>query len=542
MAFRAVHVALPSLYHRGFYADFDELIWELTIALDESEFEGPIQFHEFLQAEDPDLYEFIMEIVLAFDRYELERPIRFDEFLGVQDATFYDLIIESMDHAFTFDEHYFERLDRLDELFTEFLEIRGEHYFNEEISELIRLYAMENNANITVWRLWDGIEQYVVHDFNFAPTIISHDSALATGTTDFHNEVSSFRVRVHASLLPLTQTMAIIDSLYLPVLTAVFFLSAVISYFFSRYLAKPIVELNVASKRLGNLDLGGHIKLERTDEIGELSETLSEMAIKLKSSLFELKDANVKLQEEMEREREQERRRRDLFTSISHELKTPITILKGEVGGMIDEVGAYKDRDVYLRSAHGWIQTLEKLVSEVLTISRLEGERVKLNFQEVDVYELVQSVGRDHQELATLKEIALVYEGTSSLMARVDVPQMKMALSNVINNAIFHSKADSEVEISLIHTEAVAVLAVVNKGSRISEEEIPHLFDPFYRVDKSRNRHTGGSGLGLFIVKNILELHGFKYGIANCEEGVVFTIRIPIQVSDQFNGGVTWNS
>ena len=479
VAFRAVHVVLPSLYRRGFYADFYEFLFEFQSALDEQEF-GELDEVEITWYSEMDMDPGVDEEGYLF--IELDQSMR---------------------------------------------SMRGR---NSEVDQLIWQYAMENNANVTVWEVFPGGYQGgVTHHFDFAPLNAPHDGILATGVLHFYDyETGGFMINVQASLLPLNQTMAIIDSLYVPVLTVIFFLSAIISYFYSHYLAKPIVELNATSKRLGKLELGGHIKMERSDEIGELSETLSNMALKLKDSLFKLQDANVKLQEEMEREREQERRRRDLFTSISHELKTPITILKGEIGGMIDEVGAYKDRDVYLRSAHGWTETLEKLVSEVLTISRLEGEGMTLDLEPVDLDHLTRGIYLDHQRLATMKNIDFVYDGDPGLVTEVDDSQLKMAIANVVNNAIFHSKEGSKVEMSLKRQGDVGVLVVTNEGSKISEEEIPHLFAPFYRVDKSRNRHTGGSGLGLFIVKNILELHGFKYGIANCEEGVVFGIRIPI--------------
>jgi len=533
VAFRVVHVVLPSLYRRGFYADFYELIFEMQEVISESDLENIgwsdefiFELQELLHGgffdEIDQLSESIFEFQSGLSGSLSERG--FNE-MSRSDEFFFEL--QELLHGGFFDE-----IDQLSEFIHDFqrsLTGRLSASAFDEIGQLVWRYAMENNANVTVWEILpDGSQGERLHHFNFAPIDMSFDSELATGRFHSVSGRSEFMITVDASLLPLNQTMAIIDSLYLPVLTAVFFLSAVISYFYSRYLAKPIVELNATSKRLGELDLGGHIKMERTDEIGELSETLNEMAIKLKNSLFDLQDANVKLQEEMEREREQEKRRRDLFTSISHELKTPITILKGEIGGMIDGVGVYKDRDVYLRSAHGWTETLEKLVSEVLTISRLEGERMKLDFQKVDLFELVQSVGQDHQELAIMKGISLFYEGDLGLVAKVDVSGMKMALSNIINNAIFHSEAGSKVHVALNRKGDVGVLAVVNKGSKISEKEIPHLFDPFYRIDKSRNRHTGGSGLGLFIVKNILELHGFEYGIANHKEGVVFTIEFPI--------------
>ena len=143
-----------------------------------------------------------------------------------------------------------------------------------------------------------------------------------------------------------------------------------ISLFYSRYLSKPIRKLGVASDKMAGLDFSVRTEMKRTDELGTLSRSLDTMAQNLDQALKSLRSANAKLKDEMEQERELERRRMEFFAAASHELKTPITILKGQIEGMEQNVGVYKDRDKYLARAREVTVTLQNMVQEILMISK----------------------------------------------------------------------------------------------------------------------------------------------------------------------------
>jgi len=246
------------------------------------------------------------------------------------------------------------------------------------------------------------------------------------------------------------------------------------------------------------------------------------MAGKLESALSELQAANDKLHEDMERERKQASLRNDLFAAISHELKTPITILKGELGGMIDGIGVYKDRDTYLQHAFKVTEQMEKLVQEILAVSRLETE-IQLTFEKTDIGDLVNNLCQKFEDLASSQGVAIVCYCEGGLLVRADARQIQNAISNIISNAIFHSPAGEVVSVQLEKVDGKGILTVENTG-HINETDLENLFEPFYRGDKSRSRYTGGSGLGLYIVKRILEMHQFPYSICNVDDKVVFAV------------------
>jgi two-component system sensor histidine kinase VanS len=235
-----------------------------------------------------------------------------------------------------------------------------------------------------------------------------------------------------------------------------------------------------------------------------------------------LQTANEKLQADIEQEREQERRRRDFFSAISHELKTPVTILKGELEGMMLNVGKFKDRDKYLGEAHETTQSIEKLVREIMTLAKLD--TISLKPETVKLSDLVTDCLHKYEVLAQDKHIEIESRLEDSVTVNVDGEQMRTVLSNIIGNAVKHSPEGGHVDICVSEQDGQVELSVENSGVHIPPAKLSQVWEPFYRTDKSRSRDTGGSGLGLYIVKTILDLHGLAYRFENTESGVVFKV------------------
>ena len=409
--------------------------------------------------------------------------------------------------------------------------------FPPAVVDIVTHYATNYNMSITVWEIepitaWLGAVIYEVDGRGTTqeePHIAHGNLVVSTGQLNFYtHEAGGFAINVNGTFQPAERVLAIISTLQNQILIVMFFVSLTVSTLYSFYLARPIVKLSHESKKLRKLEFDKNLKINRRDEIGDLSNNLNYMSAELKNALDDLQVANAKLKEDMQREREQERQRRNLFTSISHELKTPITVLKGEIGGMIDKIGAYKNRDTYLNSAYNWTKILEKLVSQILTISNLEGEKMKLNLAHTNITVLFTKICDMHQTLAENRNITIHKDLDTNLTSQADEQQIEIAISNIINNAIFYTTSGESIDIKLKKVDEFIMLSVQNTGASIDADDLKNIFNPFYRVDSSRNRHTGGSGLGLFIVKNIFDLHGFEYGIKNVKEGVRFTVRIPL--------------
>ena len=551
-SFAVIEFLLPRLYVREFRQDYDQLMTDL-------QYELINELHEELTFQISHMLEVGMSLERAQEelRYliqlyeqeclgrvflyeDLEFLLNNIEILQPCDLAFLEQIyflFRIIERAWWETEHFYGHAQMQ---WFHFKQMRDHHQQYGSLPYLIvertlNNFAMTNNVRIWVWDIPAGTSElgetlFYIEGRSADFMTILDDTELGIREQRFHEGTTGgFAIAISGTFQPAYRVLNIISTLQRQLWIVMAFVALIISLLFSRYLAHPIVRLSEESKKLRNLKFEESPEIRRRDEIGDLSSNLNFMSYELKRTLDLLQDANEKLKLEMEREREQERQRRNLFTSISHELKTPITILKGEIGGMIDGVGAYKDRNVYLESAYGWTETLEKLVSEILTISRLEGEKMFLNLTPLNISALLTEICHTHQALADSREIALSLDLHANLMTHADESQLQIALSNVINNAIFYTKPNHVVEVILKREDKFAKLMVINEGAHIDEDELENLFNPFYRLDKSRNRHTGGSGLGLFIVKNILELHDFEYGIENIETGVRFTIKMPLK-------------
>ena len=216
--------------------------------------------------------------------------------------------------------------------------------------------------------------------------------------------------------------------------------------------------------------------------------------------IIKLKESNIELKVEISKQRELEQKQREFFSAASHELKTPLTILKGHLTGMLNKVKGYENREVYMERSLAVVEKMETLVKELLYLSKTD-ESQKSEYKMIDLAELLRVQIADVTELLSEKELSLTVDIPDKLLCEVDSAQMERALQNILINAIRYSPNGEEINI----------------GVTIPEEEISHLFEAFYRVDASRNRNTGGTGLGLYIVRKIMDLHHAKYGIKNSD-------------------------
>lgn len=310
-------------------------------------------------------------------------------------------------------------------------------------------------------------------------------------------------------------------------LFALFSVSLLCAWMYSRYITKPIIQLNEIAGKMAKLEFHWQCEERRSDEIGLLGRSLNQMSQSLSAALIDLKRANESLRREVEREKELEQQRLAFFSSASHELKTPVTILKGQLAGMLDGIDVYQNRDKYLASSLQVTARMENLIQEILTISRVESvgnsEELKpLRLSEVVEAQLELDAGLLEQRgirLITQLSPEVIIMGSRAMLAKV--------INNLISNAARYSPEHAEVRIRLEPSQERSVLTVENTGCYIREEAVAHLFEAFYREEQSRNRRTGGSGLGLYLVGRILTRHHASYRIENSEDGVKFTAIFP---------------
>lgn len=227
----------------------------------------------------------------------------------------------------------------------------------------------------------------------------------------------------------------------------------------------------------------------------------------------------------IEKERREEENRREFIATISHELKTPITIISGQLEGMIYNIGKYKDRDKYLKESYTSTQELKDLVNEMIEISKTDIMSASFKPTTLSVKELVEVILKRQEFLIDEKNLKTRVAISSDAKINADKDKFSKALYNIINNAIKYTPEGENINIRFIERGfRPSILEVENTGITISDESLKNIFNPFFRVEKSRSRKTGGSGLGLYLTSQILAKHGFEYKMTNRGNAVLFTI------------------
>lgn len=409
----------------------------------------------------------------------------------------------------------------------------------DECYSLVRQFVIQTNATAYIEDengniLYSSDELIITTDQDSVATIQEHsdsgivtdDNLLSEAGYVFTLLGSEYTLYVQSDLVSINQATEAIWQTIPLVILGIFLMSILFSVIYSRYITKPIIELSSTSKKLARLDFEPHGNSNRLDEIGILSDSLNVLSDNLQLTLTELKKSNSELEVEILKERELEQKQQEFFSAASHELKTPLTILKGHLLGMLNKVKGYENHELYMERSLAVVEKMETLVKELLYVSKTGGKQ-KSEYRTIDFAELLRIQIADVSDLLSEKGISLDVDIPDKLLCEVDPAQMERAIQNVLVNAIRYSPNGETICISLSNEKNTVYCEIENTGVHIPEDMVSHLFEAFYRADTSRNRNTGETGLGLYIVRKIMELHHAKYGIKNSSSGVKFWFEIP---------------
>lgn len=372
-------------------------------------------------------------------------------------------------------------------------------------------------------------EVTVVHE-EAADEAASSDISAAegAGTKSYSFKIGDkpYTMLIRGNMQEVSQAMEVLKSIlpYIVVIIAV--TAALCALAAAFYLAAPVMRISGISQEMAELRFERKCREGRKDEVGILARNLNVLSEKLSVTLTSLQEANRQLKSDMEKEREQEKKRTAFFAAVSHELKTPVTILKGHIGGMLKGVDGYQDRDYYLKRSYEVTDTMEGMVQEILTISRMDAQEGEVRKEKLDISEIIRRQLADMVELMEQKGLDWCVEIPGHLYCMADESMMMKVFRNLFMNAVRYSPEGAAIRVHAEEKEGSLECSVENTGVHIPEEAIPRLFDAFYRVEDSRNRSMGGSGLGLYIVRMALEYHHAEFGVRNTEEGVQFYFSI----------------
>lgn len=352
----------------------------------------------------------------------------------------------------------------------------------------------------------------------------SSDANILSFKTSITFTDGSYTLVGSTTLQPIVDLSRIMLSL-LPYFVIIIAIIAVVAgMILSRMISRPLVQMNKAARKMAELDFSVKIPETSDDEIGELSRRFNEMSRNLETVMTELQSANEYLKEDIEKKQLIEEQRREFVATISHELKSPITAVKGQIEGMIYGIGAYKDTDKYLKKSFTKMEEMEHLVKEMLEVSRLERPDFNPTHQRVRLDKLVNSTIEKNEFIIYDKRMDLQSDILENVEVSSDANLLGKVVQNVINNAIMYSPEEATIDIRLEDDVDQYILTVSNSGVQIDAKDLETLFDPFVRLDKSRNRNSGGSGLGLYIVKRFLGTLGHKFEMTSEDNKVQFAI------------------
>lgn len=319
------------------------------------------------------------------------------------------------------------------------------------------------------------------------------------------------------------ESVAIANRLLLYVGVAGIALSSIVIWLVSKKITEPILELADISERMTRLDFEAKYVGHSQNEIALLGDNINKMSETLEETIRELKTANNELKKDIEKKNQIDEMRKEFLSNVSHELKTPIALIQGYAEGLKEEINEdAESREFYCEVIMDEASKMNQMVKKLLTLNQLEFGNDVVNMERFDIVTLICNYIQSAQILTKQHGIDLRMEHYEPIFVWADEFKTEEVFANYFSNAVNHCTGDKLIDIHLEQQEKKVRVKVFNTGEKIPEESIPHIWEKFYKVDKARTREYGGSGVGLSIVKAIMDSMHQKYGVENYENGVAF--------------------
>ncbi len=302
-------------------------------------------------------------------------------------------------------------------------------------------------------------------------------------------------------------------------------LALVFIYFYTGRFTKPLIAMSKITGKMAEMDFTEKCELNgRNDEISVLSSSINHLSDSLNSTLEDLNKKNEKLKDDIEKEKNLEKIRKDFISNVSHELKTPISIIRGYSEGavMLLDSGDEKSAKSYCDVIVNETEKMNALVLELLELSKYESGNIEINREKFDIYNMINDYALGVEMKMKENSITFKNEVEKGIEGIGDTIKLEMIVNNYISNAVSHTSGQKLITVSSKELPDCYRISVFNTGKNISDDEKDKIWISFYRADKSRSRSEGRFGLGLSIVSAIQKLHNRDYGVYNTPDGVCF--------------------
>ena len=367
--------------------------------------------------------------------------------------------------------------------------------------------------------------------------IYSDDKVKIAKVNDRYNNLSyillsgrldnGYNLYINIPTVPIEESVQISNQALIIIGIIILLISGFIASFISKKFTAPILQLNDITNKMARLDFSKKYRIVDTDdEINELGKNINVMSDKLEKTIKQLRENNSELEKDIEEKSKIDEMRKQFISDVSHELKTPIALIQGYAEGLIENVNSDDEsRKFYAEVILDESNKMDKLVKQLLELMKLEYGKREFNNSNFNIVELINEVIRKCKVMLEEKNIDIKFKTKEAVMVYADDFYIEQVVTNYFTNAIKHAievNGVKEIDIKLEEKEGKIKVSVFNTGENIPEDHIQKIWGRFYKEDSSRNRAEGGTGIGLALVKAIMNNYQNSFGVINKENGVEF--------------------
>ena len=417
-----------------------------------------------------------------------------------------------------------------------------------DINSELRQIEIQNNMDILI----EDVNEDIVYSGNkemigivtktkkskSALTIYTNDNTIIKKFEDnnkclmlIRNLDNGSTLYIRIPITPIKESVKISNESLGLVAVLMILISGGISSYISRKFTDPIVQLNNITQKMSKLDFSERYEETGTnDEINTLGRNINTMSDKLEATIGQLRQNNNQLEKDIEEKSKIDEMRKQFISDVSHELKTPLTSMKVLSDSLLTQedvpVELYKE---FMGDLSEEIERENKIINDLLSLVKMDKTADTMNISSVNINTLVERILKQLRPIAAKNNIEVVFESFRPVTAEVDEVKLSLAITNLVENAIKYNQENGWVHVALNADHKLFYIEVADSGIGISPEETDHIFERFYRVDKSHSREIGGTGLGLAIARSgILMHHGIIKVYSEEGEGTTFTVRVPL--------------
>ena len=338
---------------------------------------------------------------------------------------------------------------------------------------------------------------------------------------------NGYHLYISMPTVPIEESVEISNQALIVIGLIILLISAFIASYISKRFTNPIVELSDITNKMARLDFSQKYRIADTDdEINELGKNINTMSDKLEGTIKQLRENNSELERDIEEKSKIDEMRKQFISDVSHELKTPIALIQGYAEGLLENVNTDDEsRKFYAEVILDESNKMDTLVKQLLELMKLEYGKREFNNETFNIVELINEVIRKCKVMIEEKNITIDFEANKPVMVNADDFYIEQVVTNYFTNAIKHTievNKEKKIKITIEEKDNKIRVSVFNTGNPIPEEHLNKIWGRFYKEDTSRNRTDGGTGIGLALVKAIMNNYKNDYGVINKENGVEF--------------------